>query len=304
MELIRDISQSQFKPCVATIGFFDGVHRGHRYLIEQVQEVAAERALSSMVVTFPVHPRQVMQADFQPCLLSSFDEKCSLLEATGIDYCAVLPFTRELASLSACEFMREVLYKQLHVRTLVIGYDHRFGHNRSEGFDDYLRYGAAMGMEVLRADVCRVDQVNASSSVVRLLLTEGEVALAARCLGYNYMLDGHVVGGQQIGRTLGFPTANLQVDDASKLIPADGVYAVRVHWDNQIYKGMLNIGCRPTIDADTRRTIEVHLLHFEGDLYGNPLRIEFVRRVRGEQRFRSREALARQLQLDAEACDV
>lgn len=302
MELIKDFFRNEAGPSVATIGFFDGVHLGHRHLIQQVQKAAAERSLSSMVVTFPDHPRQVVQTDFQPRFLSTFDEKCRLLAATGIDCCAVLPFTSELAALSAREFMSEILYRQWQVKVLVIGYDHRFGHNRSEGFEDYLRYGADIGMEVLQADVCRVGEVNASSSVVRTLLAEGEVSLAARCLGYSYVLEGTVVGGQQIGRTLGFPTANLQVNDALKLVPADGVYAVRVRLGDDIYKGMLNIGCRPTIDEDTRRTIEVHLFHFVGDLYGRQLSIEFVRRIRGEQKFRNREALTRQLQLDAEAC--
>ena len=160
-----------------------------------------------------------------------------------------------------------------------------------------------MGIEVVRAEAFLMDGAKVSSSAVRALLDAGEVDKAARCLGYTYSLEGRVTAGQQIGRTLGFPTANLQVTDSCKLIPADGVYAVRVRVGEHIYKGMLNIGCRPTIDDDTHRTIEVHLLHFEGNLYGHPLRIEFVRRIRGEQKFFNREALAHQLQLDAEEAE-
>ena len=306
MRLITDLSllqASPLPPSVATIGFFDGVHGGHRFLIRQVCEAAQERGLSSLLITFPQHPRRVMQASYQPRLLSTFGEKCSLLASTGVDACVALPFTAGLAALSAREFMQQVLRDQLQVRTLVIGYDHRFGHNRAEGFDDYVRYGQEMGIEVVRADAFLMDGAKVSSSAVRALLDAGEVDKAARCLGYTYFLEGRVTAGQQIGRTLGFPTANLQVTDSCKLIPADGVYAVRVRVGEHIYKGMLNIGCRPTIDDDAHRTIEVHLFHFTGDLYGQLLRVEFLRRIRGEQKFDSREALARQLQQDAEACE-
>jgi len=306
MRLITDLSllqASPLPPSVATIGFFDGVHGGHRFLIRQVCEAARERGLFSLLITFPQHPRMVMQASYQPRLLSTFGEKCSLLASTGVDACVALPFTAGLAALSAREFMQQVLRDQLQVRTLVIGYDHRFGHNRTEGFDDYVRYGQEMGIEVVRAEAFLMDGAEVSSSAVRVLLDAGEVDKAARCLGYTYFLEGRVTAGQQIGRTLGFPTANLQVTDSCKLIPADGVYAVRVRVGEHIYKGMLNIGCRPTIDDDTHRTIEVHLFHFTGDLYGQLLRVEFLRRIRGEQKFDSREALARQLQQDAEACE-
>lgn len=306
MRLITDLSllqASPLPPSVATIGFFDGVHGGHRFLIRQVCEAARERGLSSLLITFPQHPRMVMQASYQPRLLSTFGEKCSLLASTGVDACVALPFTAGLAALSAREFMQQVLRDQLQVRTLVIGYDHRFGHNRTEGFDDYVRYGQEMGIEVVRAEAFLMDGAKVSSSAVRALLDAGEVDKAARCLGYTYFLEGRVTAGQQIGRTLGFPTANLQVTDSCKLIPADGVYAVRVRVGEHIYKGMLNIGCRPTIDDDAHRTIEVHLFHFTGDLYGQLLRVEFLRRIRGEQKFDSREALARQLQQDAEACE-
>lgn len=287
------------KLCVATIGFFDGVHRGHRFLIEQVKTLAAEHQLSSTLITFPVHPRKIMQADYQPELLSTPEEKEKLLCQTGIDKCLMLPFTLELSQLSAYEFMRDVLQKQLNVRILVIGYDHRFGHNRSEGFEDYCRFGKELGMEVVRAQACIFNGVHISSSVIRAFLSGGEVKLANKCLTYRYDLEGIVVDGYKVGRTLGYPTANLSVTAPDKLIPANGVYAVIVHIEGATYKGMLNIGCRPTLDNGTERSIEVHILHFSADVYQKKMRIEFVDRIRDEKKFRRVEELAAQLGRDA-----
>lgn len=287
------------QPVVATIGFFDGVHGGHRFLIRQVMSVALKNNMNSMLVTFNVHPRKVMQTDFQPNLLTTTEEKISLLATMGVDYCALLPFTRQLSDLTARDFMEKVLFNQLNVRTLIVGYDHHFGHNRTDSFEDYCRYGRELGMEVLRADAFVKEGQNISSSLIRRLLNEGEIARASRCLGYNYFMDGHVISGQQIGRKIGFPTANFQVNESDKLIPADGVYAVKVHVDNNVYSAMLNIGFRPTIGENSVRTIEAHLLHFEGNLYDSSLRIEFIERIRGEKKFDSWEELADQIKKDA-----
>ena len=291
------------KPCVATIGFFDGVHRGHRFLIEQVKRLATEQNLASSLITCPVHPRKIMQADYQPELLSTPEEKEELLKQTGVDSCVMLPFTPELSQLSAYEFMRDVLQKQLNVRVLVIGYDHRFGHNRSEGFDDYCRYGKEIGMEVVKAEACVVNGVNVSSSVIRAFLSEGEIKLANKCLGYGYYLEGIIVDGYKVGRKLGFPTANLSVSNPDKLIPANGVYAVKVYLEGQEYKGMLNIGHRPTLDNGVQRSIEVHILHFSSNVYQKSMRIEFADRIRDEKKFRRIEELVAQLGRDAEMVD-
>ncbi len=291
------------KPCVATIGFFDGVHRGHRYLIEQVKKLASERGLASALLTFPVHPRKVMQVDYQPELLSTPEEKAELLGLAGVDRCIMYPFTIELSKLSAYEFMRNVLQKEMNVRVLVIGYDHRFGHNRSEGFEDYCRYGASLGMEVVQAQACVLEGVNVSSSVIRSFLSRGEIQKANACLGYPYYLEGTIVDGCKIGRTLGFPTANLYVANSDKLIPANGVYAVRVHIDDSQYKGMLNIGHRPTLSNGLERSIEVHILHFSSNLYQKTMRIEFVERVRDEKKFEKVDELVNQLCKDAEWVD-
>lgn len=292
---------SASEPTVATIGFFDGVHLGHQFLLKQVRDVAREMGCASMAITFPVHPRKVLQADFQPKLLTTKDEKCERLALTGIDYCLMLDFTRELSALSAREFM-QMLKEQCHVRALVIGYDHRFGHNRSEGYDDYCRYGDEMGLKVVRAVPYSLpDGRNVSSSLIRSLLAEGNVAEAYRCLGYRYMIDGTVVGGFHIGRTLGFPTANIRLADSDKLLPADGVYAVKVSVGGDEHDGMLNIGTRPTIgNGDGSLSIEVHIFGFHKDIYSQVVRVTFVQRTRGEIKFGSRDELSQQLTRDAE----
>lgn len=287
-------------PCVATIGFFDGVHRGHQFLISCVKQIARERGLTSVIITFPVHPRMVMQPGFQMPLLTTPEEKHRMLEAQGVGRIVELSFTMELSQYTAREFMVEVLQHQLHVDTLVIGYDHRFGHNRSEGFEDYRRYGEEIGMRVVHAEACVVNGVTVSSSAIRRFLCGGEVTIATHCLGYEYYLEGTVVNGFKVGRKLGFPTANLHVEKAGKLIPADGVYAVRVSVCGQTYAGMLNIGIRPTVDNGRRRSVEVHILHFAEDIYGAHMRIAFVQRIRNEQKFDTLEALTEQLACDAQ----
>lgn len=287
---------------VATVGFFDGVHRGHQYLIQQVAEEARRRGLASLLVTFPQHPAQVLRPDAAKPLLTTADEKRERLAMSGADYVAMLPFTAELARLSAREFMADVLLQQLHVQVLLVGYDHRFGRNRSEGFDDYVRIGRELGIEVKAADALLLASSAVSSSLVRSHLLAGDVEKANEWLGYDYFLDGHVVDGFHVGRTIGYPTANVQPDCAAKLVPHDGAYAVRVTLaDGSEVVGMLNIGCRPTLDNGTARSIEVHLLDFHADLYAQRIRVHFLRFLRPEQRFASVEALRQQLEADERA---
>ena len=311
MQIIRDTSAINPEPSVATIGFFDGVHAGHRYLIQQVKEIAAAKGLRSALVTFPVHPRKVMNTNYRPELLTTPEEKISLLADIGVDYCLMLDFTPEVSRLTAREFMTQLLKERYQVKYLVIGYDHRFGHNRSEGFEDYVRYGKEIGIEVIRAkaytsniEIENVPNVPVSSSLIRKLLHQGEVDLAADCLKYEYFLDGIVVGGYQVGRKIGFPTANLSVDDPDKLIPADGVYAVWVTFDGQTYMGMLNIGVRPTIDNGPNRTIEVNILHFHSNIYDKFIRLTFVKRTRPELKFTDIDELIVQLHKDAEETET
>ena len=283
----------------ATGGFFDGVHAGHRSLIAQLREAAAERGLASAVFTFPVHPRRVLQADYRPQLLDAFEEKLTRIGETGVDYCAVLDFTPALARLTAREFI-ERLAAEWGVSTLVVGYDHRFGRDRAEGFEAYVAHGRAVGMEVVRGVPYLLEDGTAvSSSRIRALLTECQVEEAARMLTVPYRLRGHVVGGQQIGRTMGFPTANLSVDEPLKVLPGDGVYAVRAWLRGTAYRGMLSIGNRPTI-SNRPTAVEVHLLGFSGDVYGEALEVEFIRHLRANRRFDSLDALREQLERDRE----
>ncbi|KAA6320677.1 Riboflavin biosynthesis protein RibF, partial [termite gut metagenome] len=248
---------------------------------------------------FPVHPRKVINSNYSLEILTTYDEKTKILAETGIDYCIIHDFTLETSLLSAQEFMTNILHKQCNVQTLVVGYDHRFGHNRSESCDDYLRYGRELGMEVVLADAHTSENMNISSSTIRSLLHKGEVNQAADCLGYNYSLTGTVIEGHQIGRTLGFPTANIQVKDSGKLIPANGVYGVRVTVNEKSYTGMLNIGQRPTINNGTYRSIEVHIFHFHSDIYNSPIQVSFVQRIRQEEKFSTIEELTAQLHKDS-----
>jgi len=289
---------------VATVGFFDGVHRGHRYLIRQVCEIAAQREMRSMVVTFPVHPRKVLCSDYQPRLLTTREEKERLLKATGVDCLKWMDFDRALSQLTARTFMQR-LYSDYDVRILVVGYDHRFGRGRSEGFEDYVRYGQEIGMEVVRAGEL---PGGTSSTTVRKALEGGDIRLANHVLGYSYFLQGQVVHGFHNGTGLGFPTANLQVA-ADKLVPKNGAYCVRVMMGKGTgmepvgrFPGMLNIGNRPTLDNGTERSIEVHLLDFSGNLYGDVLQVDFIDFLRPEQRFQSLEELHRQLEADELRC--
>lgn len=299
MKVVSDLHSFPLPPSVATIGFFDGVHRGHRFLINQVKEAAAKDGLCSALITFPVHPRQVIQTTYRPLLLTSPQEKIELLETTGADYCILLPFTHELSLLSAKEFM-QLLRDKFNIKTLVIGYDHRFGHNRSESFEDYCRYGKELDIYIERARAYTDGEAKISSSVIRQLLKEGNVNLAAKFLGYNYFLDGTVVDGYKVGRKIGFPTANLQVDCPDKLIPSEGVYAVYVYVEGKKWAGMLNIGHRPTLNNGMNLSIEVNILEFSDNIYHKEMRIEFVEYLRAEEKYDTIDALIAQMHKDRE----
>jgi riboflavin kinase/FMN adenylyltransferase len=287
-------------PLVAAIGFFDGVHSGHRFLIEQVKAEAARRGLPAAVVTFPVHPRKVLHKDYQPALLCGFDEKIERLASTGVDYCICLDFTAEMSELPAGDFMKNILKDMFSVDTLVIGYDHHFGHNREDGFSDYKEYGNNMGMNVVEARELPGDD-HVSSSHIRKLLSEGYIRRAARLLTYNYTISGKITEGFRVGRTIGFPTANIQPGEANKVVPACGVYAVYARTGDHKYDGMLYIGRRPTLHNGDNISIEANLFDFEGDLYGRELTVEFIDFVRPERKFSDIDALREQISRDREA---
>ena len=291
MIIIQDTAILQGKKVVATIGFFDGVHVGHRFLIDELKQIGKKIGLPTAVITFSNHPRSVLQSDYQPKLLNVAEEKLKQLETTGIDYCIVLNFTPDLAKQTAQTFISTVLAQQLQVDTLLIGYDHRFGHNREDGFEQYKQYGAEYGMKVLKATQYSEGEASISSSEIRRLLATSHVEEAARLLTYPYRIKGHIVSGYKVGRKLGFPTANIQVDEPYKIIPGTGVYAVWVYWEDKRYKGMLHIGNRPTLENGDHITLEVHILDFDEDIYNNEITVSFIHHIRENVKFNSIEEL-------------
>ena len=289
------------KKCAVTIGFFDGVHRGHRYLLKQLERLAAERGLSGVAVTFDRHPKEVVSAEFAPSLLTLQSEKLSLLSETFTGEVIVLPFTRELSMLTARDFIQSVLQEKLNAQHLLMGYNHRFGHGGGT-MEEYVAWGREAGIEVCMAKALEGEKV--SSSRIRNLISLGEIGKANSMLGYRYFLNGKVTEGKQIGRRIGFPTANLTLPK-EKLLPACGVYAVWVTLpDHSKRGGMLCIGHRPTVDQDGEISVEVNIFGFEGNLYNESISIEFIDKLRDEQYFDSLESLQRQLTLDAMAAQA
>ena len=281
----------------ATIGFFDGVHLGHVHLLEELKDAAYERGLKSMAITFPEHPRQILQSDYRPRLLSTPQDKMNMLEQTGIDYCFPLHFTTALAAMDAESFMTDFLQKKLGVSALLVGHDHHFGHDTSLTIDDYRRIGLKIGMDVIPADAYLYEGSPISSSRIRRELMAGNVKAANAMLGYRYTISGTVIHGLQNGRKMGFPTANLGPYCEFMQIPADGVYSALATVEGETWPAMVNIGFRPTFEGKAR-TIEAHLLGFDRDIYFHELILEFTDFLRPEKRFGSPQELAAQLEAD------
>lgn len=306
MKILRESSCLSDKKAVATIGFFDGVHCGHRFLLSQVESMARSRGCVSMAVTFERHPADVLNPGTVKPLLTTFDERCALLEKAGVDYCAVIDFTPELSRLSAMDFMKEYLVKRFNVATLIVGYDHSFGHDKGSTFDDYRREGEQVGLEVVQAGKFTAPGgLKVSSTQIRHRLTEGNVEAAALMLGRCYSLGGAVVEGHRVGRRIGFPTANIDAFSSHKIIPARGVYACVAHVGGAAYAAVVNIGTRPTVHNGNDTSVEAYLIGFSGDIYGSMLEVEFVSRLRDERQFQSLDELRAQIDLDAhKAADV
>lgn len=284
----------------ATIGFFDGVHKGHQHLIRQVTDEAHRRGTQSLVITFRDHPRNVLSqmagkaSSLQ--LLTTADEKTELICREGVDEVVLLDFTPEMSMMTARQFMQTVLKEQMGVGALIIGYDHRFGHNREEGFEDYVKIGHELGIDVKSASAFEENHITVSSSLIRQNLLQGRVDDAEVLLGRPYQISGTVVGGFQVGRKIGYPTANINVSK-EKLLPCDGVYAVIAKVDGKEFGGMLNIGCRPTFD-NGKRSIEVNLFDFSADIYSEQISIQFISYLRSEKRFENADQLILQLASD------
>lgn len=282
--------------CAVTIGFFDGVHRGHRYLLSQLESLAAASGLSPVVLTFACHPRTVVQKGFVPSLLTTPEEKRNLLSTAFGGEVVVLPFTQELSRLTAREFMQTVLRDKLNAKLLLMGYNHRFGHGGGTA-EEYVAWGRETGIEVRFAEALPGEK--ASSSRIRSLIGMGEMEAANALLGYPYFLTGKVTEGKQIGRKIGFPTANLTLPE-QKLLPACGAYAVWVTLpDSTRHGGMLCIGHRPTVEENGETSVEVHIFDFSGSLYGESISIDFIGKLRDEQHFDSLQELREQLMRDA-----
>lgn len=288
---------------VVTSGTFDGVHLGHQKIINRLNEVAKLTDGESVVITFYPHPRSVISPDNQIVrLLSTLDEKIELLEKSGVNHLLIIPFTREFSELSSEEFIQKILIQTIGTKTLVIGYDHRFGKNREGGFD-YLKLNKEKyGFEIEEISRQDIENVAVSSSKIRKALQEGDVPSADHFLGRNYSLSGVIVKGKQLGRTIGFPTANIQVREIAKLIPSDGVYAVKVYYNEKVFGGMLNIGNRPTVDG-TFQTVEVNIFDFDQEIYGENLTVEFLQKLRNEQKFNGLDELKAQIAKDKITCE-
>ena len=287
---------------VVATGFFDGVHVGHRLVIQQLVEAAAVRGDESMVITFWPHPRNVLQKEARSLrLLTTLAQKKQLLHDLGVNRVEVLQFTKGFSTMTTEDYLR-MLIKEYGVRAILLGYDNRMGSD-AKGADEVARAAENLGIEVLRADMVPSENGYAvSSTKIRERLEEGDVKGAASMLGYDYQLHGVVVAGNRLGRTIGFPTANMQLYEPLKLIPANGVYFVKVETSDRMLYGMCNIGCRPTVGTGNARTIVTNIFDFDEDIYGLDLKVTFIARIREEVRFESMDALRAQLEKDRDAC--
>lgn len=303
LKVFRDISSYKPQhPTVLTIGTFDGVHVGHKKIIEKLTKSGRKEDLESVILTFFPHPRMVLQKDTQIKLLNTIDEKIQLLEQSGLDTLIIHPFDKTFSELSAEEFVKQILVDKLNLKKIVIGYDHRFGKNRTAGIDELIAFGKKYGFEVEQISAQEIDEVSISSTKIRKALDNGEIALANSYLGYDYFFNATVIQGKKLGRTIGFPTANLKISETYKLIPETGVYIVEVLFDSQSFKGMMNIGTNPTVNG-AHQTIEVHILDFNQDIYEENIQVYVLEKIRDEQKFPSVEALKMQLTKDKQTTE-
>lgn len=301
MQVHRDLQHLPvFRNAVITIGTFDGVHSGHQYILQQLQEAAGACNGETVIITFDPHPREVLSPhDKTVRLLTTLEEKIQLLEQCGIHHLVVVPFTKAFSELSAQAYVEDFLIRTFRPHTIIIGYDHRFGHNREGGLELLEAEQQKFGFQLLEIPQQVVHNLTVSSTKIRQSLKDGAIQLANELLGYPYFLNGTVVHGDKMGRQLGFPTANIQLNDVRKLIPAQGVYAVTVETGGRSFKGALNIGTRPTFNA-TELRIEVYILDFDEDIYGAELRVSFLDYIRSDQKFDSVDALVLQMKNDVE----
>ena len=299
MAIFTDINNlPAFKNAVITVGTFDGVHKGHRTILQEVVSHAKHVNGESVLLTFEPHPRKLLFPDQPLGIITPLQQKLELITAAGIDHIVVVPFTKEFAGLSATEYIEQFLVSLFHPVSIVIGYDHRFGHDRKGDINLLKLYAPVHGYKLTEIPVQLIDEASISSTRIRLALAEGRVEDAGHMLGRYYTLTGTVVHGNKLGRTLGYPTANLHPIDADQLIPHLGIYAVKVKHGQMTYNGMLSIGHNPTVTDKKELRIEVNLFHFDQKIYGEELELTFIKKLRDEQKFESLEALVEQLHKD------
>ena len=288
------------KKTILTLGTFDGVHIGHRKILEKVTQNTESDTTESLVLTFFPHPRMVLQGQSDVKLLNTIGEKIDLLETLGVQNLVIHPFDEVFSKLTAEEFVKTVLVEQFHIQKIIIGHDHRFGRNRTANIDDLIAFGKQYDFEVEQISVQEIKEVSISSTKIRNALTEGNMALANDYLGYEYFLTGTVSKGKQLGRTIGFPTANLMIEGNDKLIPQNGVYVVKSIINQKTVFGMMNIGFNPTV-AGEKLSVEVHYFDFDADLYDQKIRVFILEYLRAEQKFSSVPLLKEQLEKDKDA---
>jgi riboflavin kinase/FMN adenylyltransferase len=285
------------KKTIVTLGTFDGVHIGHNAILDKICKAAQQENLESVILTFFPHPRLIVSNNYDIKLLNTIEEKAILLEKKGIQNFIVHPFDKTFSELSPREFVTQVLVDKLNIQKIIIGHDHKFGKDRAADFNDLINFGKEFGFEVEEISAQQINEVSVSSTRIRNALLEGNVSLAKVYLGYPYLLTGNVVKGNQLGRTINFPTANIEIPEDYKLIPKNGVYVVTVNVRNQTVFGMMNIGVKPTL-GENKRSIEVHLLDFDADIYNQKIQVHILEKLREEQKFESFQALQAQLEKD------
>jgi riboflavin kinase/FMN adenylyltransferase len=290
------------KKTILTLGTFDGVHIGHRKILEKIIQKSQNGTYESLVLTFFPHPRMVLQENSDIKLLNTIDEKTDLLNEIGIENLVIHPFDEQFSRLTAEEFVSTILVDRFHIQKIIIGHDHRFGRNRTADIDDLIAFGKQYGFEVEQISVQEINEISVSSTKIRKALLQGDMVLANEYLGYEYFLTGSIVKGKQLGRTIGFPTANLKVEEDYKLIPQNGVYIVKSIINKKTVFGMMNIGFNPTVNGQNQ-TIEVNYFEFNEDLYGQKITVSILKRIRAEQKFESVSLLKEQLQSDAETAN-
>lgn len=287
------------KKTIVTLGTFDGVHIGHHAILEKICKTAQKEGLESVILTFFPHPRKIVSDNFDIKLLNTISEKSELLEKLGVQNFIIHPFDKTFSELSPREFVTQVLVDKLNIQKIIIGHDHKFGKNRAADFNDLICFGKEFGFDVEEISAQQINEVSVSSTKIRNSLLDGNISLANEYLGYPYILTGNIVKGNQLGRTIGFPTANIQIPEDYKLIPKNGVYVVTANVNNITAIGMMNIGVKPTL-GENKLSVEVHLLNFDKDIYNQKIQIHILERLRDEQKFESFEALQTQLKLDKE----